>query len=137
MRRLLPLLLLGLLLLAAPAHALPPADSGTIDLAAGSDARYQGLVSFDVTGTGHLKNPRVWVACSQDGALVYGEGGSSEETFKLGGDMSDWVLNGGGPADCTATLYYILNAAGTKEWNGKGGQGETVTLAEVSFAAAG
>jgi hypothetical protein len=34
--------------------------------------------------------------------------------------MSQWVLNGGGAAECTADLYSILNANGTGEWNGKG-----------------
>ena len=55
--------------------------------------------------------------------------------FKLGGDMSQWVLNGGGTATCTAELYYILNANGTAEWNGKGAQGGNVSLAHTAFDA--
>lgn len=126
------------------ASSLPAANSGTISVyvpstALGSSAsqpRYQGSVAFHTTGAGTLKNPRVWVACYQNGTLVYGEGGSPGDTFKLGGDMSQWVLNGGGGADCTADLYYILNAKGTGEWNGHGAQGGKVYLARTSFAAA-
>jgi hypothetical protein len=101
-----------------------------------SEPRYQSSIAVHTTGTGTLKNPRVWVACYQNGALVYGEGGSPSDTFKLGGDMSQWVQNGGGGAACTADLYYILNAKGTGEWNGHGAQGGNVYLAQTSFAAA-
>jgi hypothetical protein len=127
------------------AGSLPAANSGTISVyvptttlsSASSQPRYQGPVAFNTTGTKTLKNPRVWVACYQNGALVYGEGGTPTATLKLGGDMSRWVLNGGGPADCTADLYYIVNAKGTSEWNGRGAQGGNVYLARTSFAAAG
>jgi hypothetical protein len=129
---------------AAFAGVLPSSNSGTISVyvpsGAGSAAAqpmYQGSVAFHTTGTGKLKNPRIWVACYQNGALVYGEGGGPSTTFKLGGDMSQWVLNGGGAATCTADLYYILNANGTGEWNGKGGQGGNLYLARTSYAATG
>lgn len=126
------------------AGSLPAANSGTISVyvptttlsSATSQPQYQGSVAFNTTGSGTLKNPRVWVACYQNGTLVYGEGGSPTDTFKLGGDMSQWVLNGGGAADCTADLYYILNAKGTAEWNGHGAQGGNVYLAQTLFAAA-
>jgi len=125
------------------AGALPSANSGTISAyvpssfgASSAQPSYQGPVAFHTTGTGKLKNPRVWVACYQNGALVYGEGGSPSTIFKLGGDSSQWVANGGG-ATCTADLYYILNANGTAEWNGKGAQLGNVYLAQTSFAAAG
>jgi hypothetical protein len=125
------------------AGSLPAANSGTISVyvptttlsSAGSQPRYQGSVAFNTTGASILKNPRVWVACYQNGAIVYGEGGSPTGTFKLGGDMSQWVLNGGGAANCAADLYYILNAKGTAEWNGKGAQGGNVYLAHTSFRA--
>ena len=129
---------------AALAGSLPAANSGTISAyvpstslsSPSSGPSYQGSVAFHTTGTGTLKNPRVWVACYQNGALVYGEGGSPTDTFKLGGDMSQWVMNGGGAAECTASLYYILNAKGTGEWNGHGAQGGNVYLAETAFASA-
>jgi hypothetical protein len=138
-------------LAAAPAMAggkggggsLPAAGSGTIGIgsvdgqkaAALTAPRYQSTVAFSTSGTDGLRNPRVWVACYQSDALVYGEGGSPATTFKLGGDMSQWVMNGGGSASCTASLYYILNAKGTGEWNGKGAQGGNVSLAATAFDA--
>jgi hypothetical protein len=129
---------------AAVAGVLPSSNSGTISVyvpgsvgAAAAQPAYQGSVAFHTTGTGKLKNPRIWVACYQNGALVYGEGGGPSTVFKLGGDMSTWVQNGGGAATCTADLYYVLNANGTGEWNGKGAQGGNVYLAHTSFAAAG
>ncbi len=127
----------------ALAGSLPPANSGTISvyvpgtLGAATQPTYQGFVAFNTTGTGKLKNPRVWVACYQNGALVYGAGGSPSEALKLGGDMSQWVLNGGGGANCTAELYYILNAKGTGEWTGNGAQSGDVYLAGTAFEAAG
>jgi hypothetical protein len=131
---------------AAVAGSLPPAGSGSIspyvpNSAAGSwgsqpQPAYQGSVAFNTTGTQGLKNPRVWVACYQSGALVYGAGGSPSTVFKLGGDSSQWVNNGGGAASCTAELYYILNSSGTGEWNGHGAQGGTVDLADTAFNAA-
>jgi|SRR4051812_16167894 hypothetical protein len=127
---------------AAAAGVLPSSNSGTISVyvpgAAGTAApqpAFQGAVAFQTTGTGKLKNPRVWLACYQNGSLVYGEGGGPATVFKLGGDMSQWVLNGGGTATCTADLYYILNANGTGEWNGKGAQGGNVSLAHTAFDA--
>jgi len=126
----------------ALAGSLPVPNSGTISVyvpgvaTAGAQPTYQGLVSFHTTGTGRLKNPRVGVFCYQGGVLVWAEGGSPSEAFKLGGDSSLWVLGGGGAANCTAELYYILNAKGTGEWTGNGAQGGNVVLAETAFNAA-
>jgi hypothetical protein len=130
---------------AAPAlaGALPSAGSGSISVYvpgatnANAQPQYQGYVGFNTTGTAKLKNPRVWLACYSNGSLVYGEGGSPSTIFKLGGDSSQWVANGGGAAACTADLYYIVNANGTAEWNGKGAQGGNVYLAHTSFSATG
>ena len=128
---------------AAVAGVLPSSNSGTIAVyvpgtlgTAAAQPTYQGSVAFHTTGTGKLKNPRIWVACYQNGALVYGEGGGPSTVFKLGGDMSQWVLDGGGAATCTADLYYILNANRTGEWNGKGAQGGNVYVAHTAFEAA-
>jgi hypothetical protein len=46
-------------------------------------------------------------------------------------------MNGGGPANCAADLYYILNAKGTGEWNGHGAQGGKVYLGRAAFNATG
>lgn len=130
----------------ANAGSLPAAGSGTISVgsidgqtmtAATVVPRYQSKVAFTTSGTARLKNPRVWVACYQSGVRVYAEGGSPSSAFKLGGDMSQWVLNGGGDATCTADLYYILNAKGTGEWTGKGAQGGNISLAKTGFDAKG
>jgi hypothetical protein len=127
---------------AAVAGVLPSSNPGTISVyvpgavgTAATQPAFQGSTAFHTTGTGKLKNPRVWLACYQNGSLVYGEGGGPATVFKLGGDMSQWVLNGGGTATCTADLYYILNANGTGEWNGKGAQGGNVYLAHTAFDA--
>jgi hypothetical protein len=127
----------------ALAGSLPSANSGTISVyvpgsvgAANAQPTYHGLVAFNTTGTGKLKNPRAWISCYQNGALVYGAGGSPTEVFKLGGDSSLWVRNGGGAANCTVQLYYILNAKGTAEWTGNGAQGGNVVLANSAFNAA-
>src|SRR5256885_4736863 len=115
---------------AALAGGLPSSNSGTISVyvpsslgAASPQPAYQSAVAFRTTGTGKLRNPRVWVACYQSGALVYGEGGGPSTLFKLGGDISTWVLNGRGPATCSADLYLIIHPKRTGEWNGKGGHG--------------
>jgi len=123
----------------ATGSKLPAADSGTIALREGSDVRYQGKVAFDTTGDESLKNPRIWVAAYTPDTtdLIYGEGGSPSESFILGGGMSKWVEAGGGPAHCVAQLYYIPNAKGTGEWNGRGGQGAFVYLASCDFDATG
>src|SRR5215471_3865664 len=90
---------LGLVFVGAAIAGLPSANSGTISVyvpgaggAASSQPRYQGSVAFNTTGTGGLKNPRVWVACYQSDTLVYGAGSSPSSTLKLGGDMSQWVM---------------------------------------------
>ena len=133
------------------ASSLPPANSGTLSVAAGSQLQYQGNVSLDASWPGHLKNPRVGIACyedvnndsvinttwfwNEDG--VYGEAGSPSTTFTLGGAGSLWVYNyPNTPAECVAKLWYIPNKNGTAEWNGSGQQGNFVYLAETTFHAA-
>ena len=116
---------------------LPPAGSGTIALATPEPVALGDTITFSVTGVEDLSNPRIWVAATQDGVLVYGEGASPNEPLKLGGGSSDWVTKGG-PADCTVRLYYILNKSGKAEWKGGGAdQGGTVDLGSSSFHAEG
>lgn len=148
-RKTLPVLAAALalaLVAAGPALAgsLPAAGSGTVSVyvpgaLGGTSVQpgYEGTIGFDVAGTGKLKNPLTWTACYQGGLLVFGAQVSPSETLRLGGDMSQWVLNGGGAANCTVQLYYILNAKGTAEWNGSGAQGGNVVLATSAFEATG
>jgi hypothetical protein len=119
---------------------LPSSGSGSIELGAvdgtamaraTTSPHYQDTVAFNATGTGHLKNPRVYVRCYQYGLLVYGEAGAAGSTFMLGGGWSQWVANGGGPASCWADLYYFKRAGSNSEWNGNGQQ-EYVWLATTA-----
>ena len=119
----------------ASAGSLPASGSGTIGLGsvdgtamgfATTKPHYEGTVTFNSTGTGKLKNPRIYVRCYQNGVLVYGEGGGASDTFTLGGGWSLWVANNGGSANCWADLFYYKS--GNHEWNGSGQQ-EYVWLA--------
>jgi hypothetical protein len=87
----------------------------------------RGLVTFTTAYPTSVKTPRIQVICYQNGALVYGEAGSIDHAFLLGGGGSLW-LTAGGPASCTADLFYF-------SWNA--GQPATVILASTTFAAAG
>lgn len=117
---------------------LPAAGSGSIALKTGSELRYEGKVAFDVTGAAGLKNPRIVVDAYTPGTsdLIYGEGGGAGDTFTLGGGMSKWVEQGGGPADCVASLFWIEDSHG-KEWSGHSAQADFVMLASVAFEASG
>jgi hypothetical protein len=107
------------------AHAAT--QSGTITLDQASPALGQ-YVTFTTTTTG-LKgnqNPRIEIDCYQSGVLVFASAAPSNQPQQLGGAGSQWLTNGG-PADCTATLYY---------WDFH--PVETfVPLASTSFAAGG
>lgn len=121
--------LIGLLLIGrSVGHATQVTPTGTIQVAAGSDLRLGGVVSFDTTTTGlHHEQPRVQALCYQQGLLVYGEAGPADAFFLLGGSSSIWLNDSHGPADCLATLYF---------WSYKGSQ-QFNPLATVAFAAAG
>jgi len=95
------------------------------------------LVTFDSGSPNNVKNPRIEVLCYQNGTLVYGEAGSADQTvqqevtgypgFILGGSASLW-LSTGGPAQCTANLFFFGSKAGVQTYN---------LLATTSFAATG
>ena len=128
------ILVAALTVAAAPAlgKGSPHADS-SITLNTGSTSfassapHLGGYVSFTVVSPGNVKTPRVEVLCYQNGALVYGEGGSPSDSFLLGGGGSLW-LTAGGSANCVANLYYFTWNAGTPG---------TTYLATTSFDAAG
>jgi len=133
MRRFLALALAAGLVLsvAAPAMAgkAPALPTGTIALDTAVPA-YQQPVTFTTSVTGKLKGyqyPLVYVACSQDGVLVYGQLDFPDAAFLLGGGSSEWVTRGGGSADCTATLYIYPGLH----------EGPIVWLASTTFGAAG
>ena len=84
-------------------------------------------VSFVTTYPVNVKNPRIEVLCYQGSTLVYGEAGSVDHEFQLGGGGSIWLTNGGG-AQCTANLFYFGWKAGMQTYN---------LLASTSFSAGG
>jgi hypothetical protein len=118
---------------AAPALAKgSPHSDASITLNQGSGASQSlpqlgSYVTFNTVVPTNVKTPRVEVLCYQNGALVYGEAGSPDWAFLLGGGGSLW-LSAGGSASCVANLYYFT-------WNG--GTPGTTYLATTSFAAAG
>jgi len=84
----------------------------------------------DVTFTtyyGSVKYPRIQVTCYQSDVLVYGEAGTYDHAFLLGGGWSLW-LELGGSASCTADLYY---------WGSLHGQEQFEWMASTSFDATG
>jgi hypothetical protein len=90
--------------------------------------RLGGEVTFTVTYPDQVKYPRIAVRCYQGGEMVYAEAGTYDHVFLLGGGWSVW-LERGGPAECTAELFYIV-------WHGSNTQ-EVFSLAWTSFQAAG
>jgi len=128
----------GLVFIAVLAVAVPAAFAGgknhnatpaNIQLESYSDLRLGGVVGFTTT-VGNLSGgqyPMVGVQCSQNGTAVYGELDVVGTEFKLGGDSSQWLTNGG-PAKCEGDLY----AYG---WHG--GQETIQLLAQTFFDAAG
>jgi hypothetical protein len=126
-------------LAACLAFAVSPAMSGKVTpsikvnqvfnggLVAQSGPSLGSSVTFTTVIPQNVNTPRVEVLCDQNGAIVYGEGGSPNDSFLLGGGGSTWLSNGG-PASCVANLYYFT-------W--KGGQPATVYLATTSFDATG
>jgi hypothetical protein len=91
--------------------------SGTIELNSSSELSFGGQVSFDTTVDEHVKIPRVEVLCYQDGELVYGEAGSNEDSFLLGGGGSEWIDRGGGPASCVANLFFFDKIKGRQTYS--------------------
>ena len=92
-----------------------------------SDPHLGSTVTFTVEAPRSVKAPRVSVMCSQGSTLVYGEAGTFDHAFLLGGASSLW-LELGGPADCTADLFY---------WDYVGQQQVYVWLAQTTFTAGG
>lgn len=108
----------------SPWIALGSVTDGTA--AATTQPKLGSSVQFATGYAKNTRNPWVSLMCYQDGALVYGEGGTPDHTFVLGGASSDW-LQAGGAASCRAEL-------GDLYW--KGGYEYYTYLADTSFGAA-
>ncbi len=88
-------------------------------------------VNFATTYPNSVKNPRIAVNCYQpdlSGTLVWGQVGLVTDSFKLGGDSSAWLTNGG-DAMCEADLYNLT-------WNGNNPQ-QVDVLVSIFFTAFG
>lgn len=85
-------------------------------------------INFTTAYPRQTKNPRIDVICYQGDTLVYGEAGSADHDFVLGGYASEWVRRGGA-ASCVARLFDLI-------WNGNNPQ-VVIVLATTSFAASG
>lgn len=112
---------------AGTSYAAKTAPTYTITLNE-STPHLGGTVTFTTTGVDKIKSPRIAVRCFQGTAMGYAEAGPADQAFLLGGAWSLW-LTAGGPASCTAELFYIV-------WSPNSPQ-VFVTLATTSFNAAG
>ena len=123
--------LLGAVFLSTGAQAAPKGNSWIELNSSGASASVQpslgSSVSFLTSYPVNVKNPRIEVLCYQNGTLVYGEAGSVDHVFLLGGAGSIW-LSTGGSANCIANLFYFGWKAGTQTYN---------LLAWTSFVAGG
>lgn len=124
-----------------------PPVSASPAISLNGTAQYQQSVTFTVTSlankydcVGNGKCARVQVLCFQAGVQVYGESGDLGQArgdgtsplgydgFLLGGGWSQWIENGGGPANCVASLFRFDNSGPTQQF---------VVLATTQFDAAG
>jgi hypothetical protein len=122
-------------LVAVPASTLAKGSSGgattpwialaSVNGSASVQPKLGSWVTFSTGYSSNIRNPRVEVDCYQNGSLVYGEAGAPYDTFVLGGGSSIWLTTGG-PASCTANLFYWGSHAGTQTYN---------LLASTSFTA--
>ena len=98
-----------------------PTSAAAVEPSLGSE------VAFATGYPTNVKNPRIEVLCYQGSSLVYGEAGSVDHAFLLGGASSAW-LRAGGSAGCTANLFYFGTHAGHQTYN---------RLASTTFSAGG
>lgn len=121
---------IGATVVLATTVALAAGPSGEITGLVGT-AAFGSTVSFTYTTAGlhgrQATYTEITVGCSQGGFEVWRETQFAvDNSFVLGGTFwSQWIVNGGGPADCTATLFYFDPHAAP------------VTLDSLSFAASG
>ena len=80
-----------------------------------TDVALGDAITFTTTVANNVRNPRIEVLAYQDGVLVYGEAGGTDDTFVLGGNVDGGSIwrNVGGPATCIANLYYFTHKANT------------------------
>ena len=119
---------LALMLMVGSAWAGKPGPSSASAIAPAQSSMSLGsTVTFSVTYPRSVKYPRVQVLCYQNSALAYGEAGTYDHAFVLGGASSKWLTNGGS-ATCEADLYYFSVQRGNEVYN---------QLASTTFSAGG
>jgi hypothetical protein len=137
-RAALTLLLTALLTAATTTSALAAKGGGggtsgsaTSAIALTGDPSFGATASFAVTYQTMKWVPEMSVSCSISGKVVYlvaqTPGGSGPWTPQFLLWSQSWANSGGGPANCTATLYYYT-------WQGRAETG-IVYLAETTFVA--
>jgi hypothetical protein len=108
---------LALMLMVGSAWAGKPGPSSASAIAPAQTSMSLGsTVTFSVSYPQSVKYPRVQVLCYQNSGLVYGEAGTYDHAFVLGGASSKWVTNGGS-ASCEADLYYFSVKNGVEVYN--------------------
>jgi hypothetical protein len=70
-------------------------------------------VTFVTTYPKATKSPAVEINCYQNSVLVWGQVGLVTDSYKLGGDSSPWLTNGG-TATCFSNLDSITFKAGVE-----------------------
>jgi hypothetical protein len=84
----------------------PVSGSSTAGITLNQGAPHLGdWVTFTYNTGGNVSSPRIEVDCYQNGTMVFAAAGPASDAVLLGGAGSAWLTNGG-PASCTATLYY-------------------------------
>jgi len=129
----------AVVMLVAAALAVPAfaggktGSSGTSSITLNGTASFGNTASFTVVDPPVKSTPEMVVQCSQSSQQVYVDtqfmSGSSPYTPAFTLYSSQWAANGGGPADCSATLFYYV-WQGNKETN-------VVIMATDNFTANG
>lgn len=105
------------------------APTGGSSITLNGTASFGSMASFTVLDPPVSGQPEMSVSCSQNGQQVYLEvqmmSGSSPYAPTFGLYSPTWAANGGGPADCTANLFYYT-------WKGHTETG-VVQMASSSF----
>ena len=100
---------MGSAVAAPPAPVVPSIALASIDgvQATATPSLGQSIAFATTYSRSSYKNPRIVAACYQAGVMVWANLGTVDETYKLGGDASPWLNNGGGAANCQAELVNL------------------------------
>jgi hypothetical protein len=109
---------------ALAAKTAPAPAASSVALSSGATSAPIGTsVTFVSSYPSTAKDPGIRVVCTQNGAVVWSQVGTPDASYKLGGDSSPWLQNGGN-ANCVADLVNVT-------WSK--GQQTTTVLATTGF----